>query len=111
MSWYFVCLTTQNSQGTFIIKVNLQVYLQYIKSLKDLGHTIYEMGSIHQFENDYTSVIYIKNEKGQLVKNTASYSNQGDHFIDELGEFTEELLNPRSKKKTYALEQGNGSIN
>ncbi|ENM5760125.1 hypothetical protein ACQ902_003912 [Vibrio mimicus] len=45
------------------------------------------------------------------MKNTASYSNQGDHFIDELGEFTEELLNPRSKKKTYALEQGNGSIN
>lgn len=42
--------------------MNLQGYLQYIKSFKDLGQTIYEMDSIHQFENDYTSVIYIKNE-------------------------------------------------
>lgn len=100
MNWFFVCLTTQNSQGTFIIKVNLQVYLQYIKILKDLGHTIYEMGSIHQFENDYTSVIYIKNEKGQLVKNTAIYSNQGDHFIDEFGGVFYEIINSLHARQT-----------
>lgn len=77
---------------------NFETYINHLDNLKELGHKVHDIESIHHDERDFKSVIYTTNEDGQRVRNTVAYCDppfsqhsKGHYEIYELGEVTQVL--------------------